>query len=148
MNETYANEILHWQYEQPYDFYNNEVSDETLQEMLENPYYAIVNDQEELIGFYCTGSAAQVPKGHEFGAYVKGCVDVGIGMNPNLTGQGLGATFFSYILMTIQQEQHTPLRLTVAQFNKRAIHLYEKFGFVKDIEFSTPTTFITMLKIN
>ena len=53
---------------------------------------------------------------------------------------------FSFIVQTVQQEHHLPLRLTVALFNKRAIHLYEKLGFVKAIEFSTPTEFITMLK--
>jgi GNAT superfamily N-acetyltransferase len=146
MKEKYAIEILNWHYVAPYDFYNNDLTEETLQEMLVNPYYAIVNELEELIGFYCMGSAAQVPKGHEFRAYEECCVDVGIGLNPNLTGQGFGTAFFAFILNTIQEEHHLPLRLTVAQFNKRAIHLYEKFGFVKDIEFSTPTDFVTMLK--
>jgi len=68
-------------------------------------------------------------------------------MKPNLTGQGLGTAFFSFIVQTVQEEHHLPLRLTVAQFNKRAIHLYEKLGFVKAIEFSTPTEFVTMLKM-
>ncbi len=146
MNEKYASEILQWHYAAPYDFYNNDLSDETLQEMLENPYYAIFNEREELIGYYCTGTAAQVPKGHDIGAYAACYVDIGIGMKPNLTGQGLGTAFFSFIVKTIQQEHQLPLRLTVARFNKRAICLYEKFGFVKDSEFSTPTVFITMLK--
>lgn len=146
MNEKYAIEILNWHYESPYDFYNNDLTEESLQEMLENPYYAIVNELEEIIGFYCIGTAAQVPKGHEFKVYMENCVDIGVGMNPNLTGQGFGTAFFAFILSSIQQEHHHPLRLTVAQFNKRAIHLYEKFGFVKDIEFCIPTAFVTMLK--
>lgn len=58
MNEKYAQEIICWQYEKPYDFYNNELSEESLREFLDNPYVAIINEQEELIGFYCTGSAA------------------------------------------------------------------------------------------
>lgn len=147
MNEHFASEILQWQYVAPYDFYNNELSDDNVQEMLDNPYFAIINNQSELIGYYCTGTAAQVPKGQDVGAYVECCVDIGIGMKPNLTGQGLGTAFFSFIVQTVQEEHHLPLRLTVAQFNKRAIHLYEKLGFVKAIEFSTPTEFVTMLKM-
>lgn len=146
MNEKYAQEIICWQYEEPYDFYNNELSEESLREFLDNPYFAIMNEQEELIGFYCTGSAAQVPKGHDFNAYSKEYIDIGIGMKPTLTGKGFGTKFFSFIINNIQQEYTMPLRLTVAQFNKRAIFLYEKLGFVKELEFSTPTEFITMLK--
>ncbi|MDF2788980.1 MAG: family N-acetyltransferase [Neobacillus sp.] len=39
------------------------------------------------------------------------------------------------------------IRLTVAIFNQRAIHLYTKLGFVKKVEFNRDTTeFITMVK--
>jgi len=146
MNEMYARDIICWRYEEPYDFYNNELSDENMREFMENPYFAIINTHKELIGFYCTGSAAQVPKGRDDNAYSDGYIDIGIGMNPTLTGQGFGTMFVSFIIKNIQQEYSIPLRLTVAQFNKRAIYLYEKLGFVKDLEFSTPTEFITMLK--
>lgn len=146
MNEHFASEILQWQYVAPYDFYNNELSGENVQEMLDNPYFAIFNNHSELIGYYCTGKAAQVPKGQGFGAYEEHCIDIGIGLKPNLTGQGLGTAFFSFIVQTVQEEYQLPLRLTVALFNKRAIHLYEKFGFLKAIEFSTPTEFVTMVK--
>jgi [ribosomal protein S18]-alanine N-acetyltransferase len=30
MTESYAKEILLWQYDSPYDFYNNELTDESL----------------------------------------------------------------------------------------------------------------------
>lgn len=109
MNEQFASEILQWQYVAPYDFYNNELSDDNVQEMLDNPYFAIINNQSELIGYYCTGTAAQVPKGQDVGAYVECCVDIGIGMKPNLTGQGLGTAFF---------------RLLYKQFKKNIIYRY------------------------
>ena len=32
MNEEASNDILTWQYDKPYDFYNNERTDEALQE--------------------------------------------------------------------------------------------------------------------
>ena len=146
MNENYAVDIVSWKYDAPYDFYDNELSDESIKEILENPYYSIVNDKDELVGFFCTGATAQVPKGHDYGAYLDKCIDVGIGMKPELTGKGFGAEFFTFILNHIQEKNHLPLRLTVAKFNTRATHLYEKLGFEKDIEFTASTVFLTMLK--
>ncbi|MFJ8089053.1 GNAT family N-acetyltransferase [Lysinibacillus sp. NPDC095746] len=146
MNEIFATDILGWKYEEPYDFYNNDLCDESLKEILESPYYAIVNDKEELVGFFCIGTSAQVPIGCNYGAYLDEYIDVGIGMKPELTGKGYGSEFFSFILNQLQQENQSPLRLTVATFNTRAIHLYEKLGFTKVMEFTASTEFITMKK--
>lgn len=146
MTEIFATDILGWKYEEPYDFYNNDLCDESLKEILESPYYPIVNDKEELVGFFCTGTSAQVPLGRDYGAYLDEYIDVGIGMKPELTGKGYGSEFFSFILNHLQLENHSPLRLTVATFNTRAIHLYEKLGFTKAMEFTASTEFITMKK--
>jgi [ribosomal protein S18]-alanine N-acetyltransferase len=148
MTEEYAKQILTWKYEPPFDFYNNEESSESLNELLENPYYAVLNKDKALVGFFCMGSAAQVPFGATVGAYSEELTDIGIGMNPSLTGQGLGAAFFSFILSTIQETYKVDsVRLTVANFNQRAIRLYTKLGFEKKIEFTRGTTeFITMVK--
>lgn len=146
MTEIFATDILGWKYEEPYDFYNNDLCDESLKEILESPYYPIVNDKEELVGFFCTGTSAQVPLGRDYGAYLDEYIDVGIGMKPELTGKGYGSDFFSFILNQLQQENHSPLRLTVATFNTRAIHLYEKLGFTKAMGFTASTEFITMKK--
>jgi [ribosomal protein S18]-alanine N-acetyltransferase len=148
MTEEYAKQILTWKYEAPYDFYNNEESTESLNELLENSYYAVLNTDETLIGFFCIGSAAQVPFGNTVGAYLEDISDIGIGMNPTLTGKGFGAEFFSFILSYILETYKVnSLRLTVAAFNQRAIHLYTKLGFVKEMEFSRGSIeFITMVK--
>ena len=147
MNEELANEILNWKYDKPYDFYNNEVTDEALQELLDGTYYALVDELKELIGFFCIGNSAQVPIGNRFGVYVDEYVDMGLGMNPNLVGKGNGFKFCSYIMNFIKENyQDTPIRLTVAKFNRRAIHLYEKLGFVLKDEFSTDfAKFTTMV---
>ncbi|MEH7179359.1 GNAT family N-acetyltransferase [Neobacillus vireti] len=148
MNEEYAKQILTWKYEAPYDFYNNEESAESLKELLDAPYYAVVNQCNELVGFFCVGSAARVPYGSTVGAYLEDMNDIGIGMNPALTGQGFGAEFFTFILSYIQETfKDESLRLTVASFNKRAIHLYTKLGFIKKVKFTRGSTpFITMVK--
>jgi [ribosomal protein S18]-alanine N-acetyltransferase len=148
MNHHYAMEILKWNYEPPYDFYNNEVNDESLRELLEENYMAIINLKGSLTGFYCSGDSAQVPAGREAGAYNEAAVDIGIGMNPELTGKGQGKAFFSYILTDLQTAlPHSITRLTVAAFNERAIKLYENMGFKKDKEFNSGVNrFITMVK--
>ena len=148
MNEKFAKQIGNWRYPAPYDFYNIELDQETLKELLENDYYTVLDHDEELVGFFCIGSSAKVPIGAEFGAYSEELIDVGIGMKPELTGQGYGSTFFSCILAYIREQfQDVPLRLTVAKFNTRAIHLYKKLGFVKKTEFQRGSTvFITMVR--
>ena len=93
MNEKMATDILNWQYEEPYDFYNSEVTDEALQELLAGTYYALVDEYKELIGFFCIGNSAQVPIGNRFGVYIDDYVDMGLGMNPNLVGKGNGYDF-------------------------------------------------------
>lgn len=149
MGEGFASQILNWRYDPPYDFYNNEHDAEAIKEFLAGNYFAIVNDTEELIGFYCAGSSAQVPAGTKVGAYTKGIIDVGLGMAPPLTGKGNGFTFFSFVLESLYKTYgNVPVRLTVAKFNQRAIHLYEKFGFMKEMEFTTGSAeFQTMRKV-
>lgn len=148
MNKYNASDILGWRYKAPYDFYNNELSDEALQELLDDSYQAVVSADSKLIGFFCTGNSAQVPAGNKFQVYDGNYIDIGLGMRPELTGNGLGLEFCMFILDSIQQKQkNMPLRLTVAAFNKRAITLYEKLGFCKQQEFSTDKCeFIIMIK--
>lgn len=148
IDEFLARDILNWRYEAPYDFYNNEFSLEAFQELLNQSYFAIVDTKGNLIGFFCTGALAQVPLSNHSSVYPLGYLDVGIGMNPAFTGQGRGAVFFSFILNFIKkQHRATSLRLTVAAFNTRAIRLYEKLGFKKEMGFvEGDIEFMTMIK--
>lgn len=148
MNKKMAKEILNWKYDVPYDFYNNENTDEAMKELLDGSYYAVVDEFKELIGFFCIGENAQVPIGNRLGVYTEDLVDMGLGMNPNLVGKGNGFKFCTYIVKFIEEHhKRTSIRLTVTKFNQRAIHLYEKLGFVMENEFSTDfAEFITMIK--
>ncbi|WP_067724725.1 GNAT family N-acetyltransferase [Oceanobacillus damuensis] len=148
MNQHYAVEALCWKYEKPYDFYNNILTSDAIVELLSNKYYAVLDDYNVLIGFFCTGRSAQVPAGDAMAVYDEDCVDIGIGMKPELTGKGKGYEFFSIILSFVcEKHRDKDIRLTVATFNERAIHLYEKFGFVQKAVFhSDETEFITMIK--
>ncbi|WP_107838593.1 GNAT family N-acetyltransferase [Metasolibacillus meyeri] len=148
MNKERASDILNWRYEAPYDFYNNEQTEEDLQELLDGSYNAIVDEKQQVIGFFCLGQGAQVPAGNHVGAYTANCVDMGLGMHPHLTGQGNGLNFCSLIVQFIEKNyEGTPIRLTVAKFNQRAIHLYEKLGFVFETEFKSDIAeFMVMIK--
>ncbi|WP_087973491.1 GNAT family N-acetyltransferase [Oceanobacillus rekensis] len=148
MNQHYAVDALCWKYPKPYDFYNHILTSDAILELLSSKYYVTLDTESEFIGFFCTGRSAQVPAGDMVGVYNEDCVDIGLGMKPELTGKGKGYEFFSHIL-TFVEENHKgkDIRLTVATFNKRAIHLYEKAGFVKQGEFSNDEAdFITMKK--
>lgn len=147
MDEKKAVDILSWRYEAPYDFYNNEETAEGRAELMNGSYYALLEDNK-LIGYFCTGSSAQVPIGKEYGMYEEDAIDMGLGMHPTLTGKGSGVSFCTFILKELETRYPgVPVRLTVAAFNKRAIHLYEKLGFIKVKEFSANTAdFYTMIK--
>ncbi len=143
-----ATAILHWTYPPPYDFYNMEVSDEAYAELLDGFYQAVV-DQEQLVGFFCTGRSAQVPAGLPLGLYADDCLDLGLGRHPDVTGQDTGFAFCSFVLETVKAESSLPIRLTVATFNERAIHLYEQLGFRQQSTFSTAhATFIVMTQFH
>lgn len=147
MTKERAIDILNWDYEPPYDFYNNDVTDLAIRELVNGDYQVVVDENQDVIGFYCVGSPAQVFAGMLVGVYDQPCLDVGFGMRPDLTGQGLGTEFCTFILNDIKGLSSNPIRLTVTTFNHRAIHLYEKLGFVKDKTFKRDEfEFITMVK--
>jgi ribosomal-protein-alanine N-acetyltransferase len=60
MNETDARTIQTWQYDEPYTIYSSTPSEDGLAEMLDSrsPYYAVRDEQGELIGFFCFGTSA------------------------------------------------------------------------------------------
>jgi [ribosomal protein S18]-alanine N-acetyltransferase len=130
MTKEYATEIANWQYNEPIALYSGDGSEETIQEYLDGTYYAVLDPHEQLFGFYCTGNNAQVPGAHGINVYQKHAIDVGVGMNPKNVGKGFGEAFLQYILTQIKKnEREIDIRLTVATFNYRAIHLYEQIGF-------------------
>ncbi|KZE37256.1 hypothetical protein AV656_11855 [Bhargavaea cecembensis] len=145
MSEREAQEITEWAYPPPYDLYN--LNGEGADELM--GYQAVFEDNR-LIGFFCTGAEARVPAGYGAGAYPEGdeIIDIGLGMKPERTGQGKGPEFFKLILDHLRLTR-SPLafRLTVADFNKRAIRLYRKAGFRETGSFRREgTRFLVMAK--
>jgi ribosomal-protein-alanine N-acetyltransferase len=135
MSEKDARTIQTWRYEEPYTIYSFAPSEEGLAEMLEprSPHYAVRNEQGELIGFFCYGTAAQVWENTVPALYGEDrTIDIGLGLRPDLTGKGLGLAFIEAGL-AFARERFAPrhFRLFVLSFNKRAIRVYERAGFTR-----------------
>lgn len=137
MNHKDAEQISKWTYTGPYSIYSMDGSEECLNELLDGSYYSVNDKDGNLIGYFCFGKAAQVPAGNRFGAYDSNeYTDIGLGVRPDLCGQGLGLRFLQEGMLFARNEMSAgKLRLTVARFNQRAMTVYERAGFVKGMSF-------------
>jgi [ribosomal protein S18]-alanine N-acetyltransferase len=80
-----------------------------------------------LSGFFCTGAAARVSGLDEDPSLV----DVGVGMDPDLFGQGRGAAFARTVLEFLAREYPgRSLRAVVQSWNGRSLRLTRRLGFV------------------
>jgi [ribosomal protein S18]-alanine N-acetyltransferase len=104
-----------WRYPPPYDFYDGDVDPVLNPERFFEARDAVVGD---VVGFYYFE-----PKPPD--------LDYGLGLRPDLTGQGRGLEFFTAGL-EFGRERYRPARviLHVATFNVRARIVYERAGFV------------------
>jgi ribosomal-protein-alanine N-acetyltransferase len=138
LTEDHARQILDWRYPAPYDFYNppipaHDAADQALQDRYveeflnpDNGFHAVLDGDQQLAGFCSYGHDGQVPGGD----YAAPALDIGLGMRPELTGQGRGRAFFEAIVAYgADHYRAARLRLTVADFNHRAMALYGRFGF-------------------
>ncbi|MFT7091193.1 MAG: RimJ/RimL family protein N-acetyltransferase [Candidatus Azotimanducaceae bacterium] len=130
-----AGQILSWRYQPPYDFYNppqQESHEPIVKEFLKpaNGFHGIRDDQHRFVGFCSFGHDGRVLGGR----YEDDAMDIGLGMKPQFTSQGRGSEFFEAIVQHATNElEAEQLRLTVADFNTRAIRIYARLGFeVKD----------------
>jgi RimJ/RimL family protein N-acetyltransferase len=121
--------VASWQYDPPYDFYNLETpTPDAVASFLniQRGYHRITNEAGELLAFCCFGTDAQVPGGD----YRRPALDIGLGVRPDLTGQGLGLYYVTAVLDYAQQVMAPELyRVTIACFNERAQRVWRKAGF-------------------
>lgn len=120
MSQEQAERVSKWHYEGEYSFYDFENDEEDLEELLSphgDNYYMVEKGNEE-VGFFCFETKND-------------SVEIGLGMKPELTGRGMGLNFFKAGLnFAISKYNPQEITLSVATFNKRAIKVYEKAGFV------------------
>jgi [ribosomal protein S18]-alanine N-acetyltransferase len=134
MNALRAEQLTHWHYQPPYDMYNS-TSDQTLIESFidpQNAYYSILNNAE-MVAFCCFGKEAQVPGGD----YTQDALDIGLGVRPDLTGQGNGQIYIADVLNFARRKfDYLVFRVSVAAFNQRALRVWTKAGFQQIQTFS------------
>lgn len=113
-----------WKYPGEYSFYDMHADPEDYQEFISPERW--------------TGQDLQVVAGDDLQVLVvepakEGVVTIGLGVRPDLTGQGRGAGFVAACLDHIRQELPTihTVTLTVADFNRRAIRTYLRNGFTQ-----------------
>ena len=130
MDEISASVIPGWRYDPPYDIYNLTSDDveSVVQSMLDpqNAYLSITDEQGELVAYCCFGREGQVPGSSGTYSY---WVNV-LPNSPELTGRGLGQEFVNSVL-DFARTTFAPCvyRVTVAEFNERALRVWEKAGF-------------------
>lgn len=129
MNMDYAKQISSWTYENEYSIYSFNKNDDTLRELLNGNYFACLNKDDELVGYFCFGKSAQIPT-VESSLYSVDILDMGLGLKPSLCGKGCGFSFVNEGMKYAQRKfNYKRIRLTVAEFNTRAIKTYKKAGF-------------------
>lgn len=116
-----AEEIATWRYPGRYATYD-------VGEVIPVPSadFAAVERDGELIGYGCFGPPARVP-GVEPEA---GILDVGYGLRPDLTGQGLGHEFVGVVLAHARGAfRGRRLRLLILAWNERSLRVAVAHGF-------------------
>ena len=79
-----------------------------------------------LVAFCVFGLDARVPGG----AYSRDALDIGFGLRPDLTGQGMGHQYLTTVLdYATARWNPAAFRVTIADFNQRARRAWEKLGF-------------------
>lgn len=116
-----AEQPLGWRYVEPYSVYD---ADGPLRREL--GFFAVEDAGGELVGFGCVGAEARVPGVEE----EPGTVDVGYGLRPDLTGQGLGREFVGAVLSHVTEAHPSALqRMSILRWNARSRRVAEAHGF-------------------
>lgn len=136
MDDRRSKEILKWKYPEPYSLYSLDINDNTINEFLSGDYY-YATDNDEVIGYFCFGRSAQIPIPEAEGCYTgANYTDVGLGLRPDICGNGYGINFLNDGIEFVRECTKTSkIRLTVAEFNIRAIKVYMKIGFEQKCSF-------------
>jgi [ribosomal protein S18]-alanine N-acetyltransferase len=115
LTDAHSRDIAGWRHSGPWHCYDLRPEDGPPE--ADDGYHALVGDPGgELVGFLCTGEEARVPGiGEE-----PDVVDVGVGMRPELVGQGYGARFGEAVLDHLRAIGASTARAGVTPGQRRA----------------------------
>jgi len=130
MDKDAARAVLGWRYEPPYDVYNTlrQHFEKDLELLLDprHAYHKLTDETGDVVAYCCFGPDGQVPGGD----YALDALDIGLGLRPDLTGRGQGSTYVSAVLDFARENFAPPaFRVTIAEFNKRALRVWQNAGF-------------------
>lgn len=123
MTQEEAEEIAYNRhYEGKYSFYDIAADEEDLDEFLHDEsrgnHTFSVKENGTLIGFFTVCKMNN------------GTVDIGLGMRPDITGNGFGLQFVNAGLAFSEEKYGCNyITLSVVKFNERAIKVYKRAGF-------------------
>jgi RimJ/RimL family protein N-acetyltransferase len=117
-----AADAARWRYGGRWSVYDQQADHET-----PTIRRAVVSaDDGRLVGFYCVGDDARVPGLPPNDALT----DLGVGMAPDLVGQGRGEAFARAILDDVRRTlPDNPLRAVIQTWNTRSLRLARRMGF-------------------
>jgi ribosomal-protein-alanine N-acetyltransferase len=123
LSEEDARAILDWHYPEPYGFYDPACDPDDAALILDAAYRKRhLRAAHDASGTLC-GCLELHP--------AAGTVEVGLGLRPEDTGRGLGGAFLADALAYARSTlKPRTFRLFVADFNRRAITVYERAGFL------------------
>lgn len=125
LSQAEAEEIALWHYPEPFSFYDWAADSGDLAELLDpalrgDAYFAVHDREDHLIGYF------------SFRRRDRRAVEIGLGLRPDRTGQGLGGAFLRAGLDYARRRfEPTEFVLSVATFNERAIMVYKRAGFAR-----------------
>lgn len=133
LTPAHARDICTWQYPAPYECYDMTAARPS--ELLDPAagFHALMAGGD-LVGFRSFGPDGRVP-GWD---YDDSGLNTGGGLRPSLTGRGWGRTAIETGLSYATEHLSPPgFRVTVAAFNRRAVHTVESLGFRGIAEFTS-----------
>ena len=114
LTEEHAEAIARWHYPEPFSFYDWAEDPDDLAELLDpalrgDRYYAVEDGAGELVGYF------------SFRTREPRTIEIGLGLHPERTGQGLGGAFLQAGL-EFARSRFEPAQfvLSVATFNRSA----------------------------
>jgi [ribosomal protein S18]-alanine N-acetyltransferase len=116
--------VISWRYDGPWSIYDWHAADVL---SAENDYHAIVERAtDRFLGYVCLGAEARVPGLAE----EAGVLDVGIGLDPAIVGQGRGHSIALALLGWIEEySEASELRAVIQAWNQRSVRLCQGLGF-------------------
>lgn len=135
MNIRHCQDICSWAYEPPYDIYQwsswSQMEEEAEEfgdrEIRETQYVSVLDEDSGLL----VGYAQLFP--------LVGVTRLGLGMRPELCGQGLGPSFVRFIAEEAKKRRpDNEVDLEVLAWNTRAQKAYAKAGFVITDRYERP----------